>query len=94
MCSSNTPNWVDSFGDGCDWYEKNDYPGCPIYGHESGYMGSASENCCYCFPLSLDTPDWVDEFGDGCDWYENYDYPGCPMYGHTGGNMGSPSDYF
>jgi hypothetical protein len=43
-----TPNWVDKDGDGCDWYEENDYPGCPSYGNTGGNMGIANENCCHC----------------------------------------------
>ena len=23
---TDTPNWVDSYGDGCNWYEENDKP--------------------------------------------------------------------
>jgi len=48
-CTGSTPNWVDSFGDGCDWYEVNDTPGCPRHGNlYEGAMGLARENCCYC----------------------------------------------
>jgi hypothetical protein len=43
-----TPGWVDSFGDGCDWYELYDLPGCPYFGNEGGEMGVADDNCCYC----------------------------------------------
>ncbi|KAL7425479.1 hypothetical protein ACHAXM_000033, partial [Skeletonema potamos] len=42
---TDTPNLEDSDGDGCDWYEKHDEPGCPEYGDE--YEG-ASVHCCYC----------------------------------------------
>ena len=49
VCTGNTENWVDSYGDGCDWYEQNDLPGCEetstLY---QGEMGSASDHCCYC----------------------------------------------
>lgn len=50
-----TPGWVDINGDGCEGYEETDLPGCPKYGNYPlwiGNMGSASENCCYCRPLS------------------------------------------
>jgi hypothetical protein len=84
-----TPNWVNKDGDGCDWYEVNDYPGCPSSGEYGGNMGSAIDNCCYCYRVPCEnTPNWVDKDGDGCDWYEENDYPGCPSYGNTGGNMG------
>ena len=43
-CTGSTANWVDYWGDGCDWYESNDIPGCPYYGHYG-----ALANCCYCF---------------------------------------------
>ena len=49
MCIGNTVDWVDIYGDGCDWYEGNDLPGCPIYGSfYEGDMGVANDNCCYC----------------------------------------------
>merc|ERR1719291_1265557 len=49
-CTGSTPNWVDADGDGCDFYEANDRPGCPFYGAEyEGDMGVANDNCCYCF---------------------------------------------
>jgi hypothetical protein len=44
-----TPEWVDSYGDGCEWYETNDEPGCPGYGADwDGGMGVANDNCCHC----------------------------------------------
>ena len=30
-CTGSTPNWKDWAGDGCEWYEANDTPGCPLY---------------------------------------------------------------
>jgi hypothetical protein len=51
LCTGNTPDWVDGDGDGCDWYERNDVPGCEAYGAESPAEddSTAKENCCYCF---------------------------------------------
>jgi len=44
-----TPNWKDRSGDGCDWYEAFDEPGCPQKGNlYDGNMGVAKDNCCYC----------------------------------------------
>ena len=45
-----TVGWEDSYGDGCDWYEANDDPGCPTYGSGDygGMMGVADVNCCWC----------------------------------------------
>ena len=44
-----TPNWVDSYGDSCEWYETNDEPGCPDYGSDyDGGMGLPKDNCCHC----------------------------------------------
>ena len=44
------PAWVDSYGDGCDWYAANDNEGsCDTFG--SGFdagFGTAQEACCYC----------------------------------------------
>ena len=55
VCMGNTENWVDVDGDGCDWYEQNDLPGCEatsaLY---EGEMGSAIDNCCYCISNSED----------------------------------------
>jgi hypothetical protein len=51
FCTGNTPDWVDGYGDGCDWYEENDYPGCEMYGKDSPAIdgSTAKESCCYCF---------------------------------------------
>ena len=44
-----TPGWVDSYGDGCWWYEYYDQPGCPSYGDDYGTeLGTPNDNCCYC----------------------------------------------
>ncbi len=44
-----TFGWVDGYDDGCDWYEANDYPGCPAYGSgDYGGIGVADDNCCWC----------------------------------------------
>ena len=49
QCAGNTIGWVDSKGDGCDWYEAMDLPGCPIFGRSyEGSMGVADDNCCFC----------------------------------------------
>mmetsp|Transcript_25744 Transcript_25744/g.54405 ORF Transcript_25744/g.54405 Transcript_25744/m.54405 type:complete len:226 (-) Transcript_25744:1228-1905(-) len=46
---ASTPGWKDSYGDGCEWYENNDSPGCPSYGNDfDGGMGVANDNCSYC----------------------------------------------
>jgi len=46
----NYPNWVDSYEYGCDFYEQEDYPGCPYYGNsfpnDDGI--TANEACCHC----------------------------------------------
>ena len=87
-----TPGWIDSEGDGCDWYELADVPSCPTYGDMyEGSMGVANDNCCHCrgngdqtvevvvgsSPCTGNTAGWVDEDGFGCDWYEMNDQPGC-----------------
>ncbi|KAL3778011.1 hypothetical protein ACHAW5_003434 [Stephanodiscus triporus] len=52
-CTGDTANWVDIEGDGCNWYELNDSPGCEASGNVyTGVMGPATENCCYCFKNS------------------------------------------
>jgi trypsin len=65
-CMGNTENWVDVAGDGCDWYEKNDSPGCEatsaLY---EGEMGSAIDNCCYCFSNREDGGNLNDVAEDG-----------------------------
>ena len=49
LCTGNTPNWTNAYGDGCDWYEEYDLPGCPWLGDRyNGIMGVARDNCCYC----------------------------------------------
>ena len=55
MCAD-TPGWRDTDGDGCEWYQEFDDPGCPLEGNNyAGEMGSAAKNCCYCKdpPVSL-----------------------------------------
>ena len=47
-----TPGWVDQFGDGCEWYEAHEFPGCVSYGSIDGDMGAASDNCCHCSLLN------------------------------------------
>ena len=60
-CSGSTPGWVDVDGMGCGWYERNEAPGCPIWGDYTGYdivtrvkfpdvnrVGVANNNCCHC----------------------------------------------
>ena len=103
-----TPGWIDSEGDGCDWYELADVPSCPTYGDlYEGSMGVANDNCCHCrgngdqtvevvvgsSPCTGNTAGWVDEDGFGCDWYEMNDQPGCPWTGDLyGGSMGVAND--
>ena len=44
-----TEGWEDKYGEGCEWYQESDAPGCPFFGNDLvGTMGPASENCCYC----------------------------------------------
>ncbi|KAL3817407.1 hypothetical protein ACHAXA_011036 [Cyclostephanos tholiformis] len=56
-CIGNTAGWVDSYGDGCDWYEAMDLPGCPNYGRlYNGTMGFPDDNCCYCAGTGAPSP--------------------------------------
>lgn len=52
-----TPDWVDSFGDGCEWYENYFQPECPEveryytvpeYPVDPGYLNYPLEHCCHC----------------------------------------------
>ena len=55
-CTGSTPNWKDVDGDGCEWYESWDKPGCPSTGDSyEGDMGVANDNCCYCFGTGVST---------------------------------------
>ena len=42
--------WLSSWGGRCDWYERNDDPGCPVYGDAwaNEYGIFANDACCYC----------------------------------------------
>lgn len=44
-----TPGFIDTYGDGCDWYEQND-PGCLVWGDIccTGGFGSPNDECCFC----------------------------------------------
>ena len=60
---------VDSFGDGCDWYDANE-SGCGNY--DTADFTSADE-CCACGGGEsgcADDMSVADSFGDGCDWYD------------------------
>ena len=60
ICMGSTPGWEDKDGDGCDWYEENNVPGCPNYGsYYGGEMGVADDNCCYCFGTGVSVFDLV-----------------------------------
>ena len=60
---TNTPGWADIDGDGCDWYELYEIPGCPSFGDYTGYdvntgeplVGAsvANDNCCHCFGTAV-----------------------------------------
>eukprot|EP00986_Skeletonema_menzelii_P012483 scaffold6896_cov82-Skeletonema_menzelii.AAC.1 len=83
-----TPNWEDKWGYGCDAYERNNW--CSTADNWAGFMGPATENCCYCgggshtfFPTTCtDAEGWFGYEGYNCGWYEVMDDPGCPRYGH------------
>ena len=52
LCTD-TPNWMDAWGHGCDWYRSTNAPGCPTRGNIFSaifevFIGSATDNCCYC----------------------------------------------
>ena len=39
--------WLDSYGEGCDWYEASDDPGCPFYGDNANENNiTANDACC------------------------------------------------
>jgi hypothetical protein len=48
----NVPGYVDTYGDGCAWFELNEYPGCGEYGNTPGAVGfedtNGFESCCHC----------------------------------------------
>lgn len=51
-----TPGWYDPDGWGCDWYVRNEDPGCPAYGSwYDGPMGVANDHCCHCMNATNDT---------------------------------------
>ena len=66
----NDPNFVDSYGDDCSWYENYAEPGCPNWSDccDAGY-GTPGEACCYCgggIPLT-DPPVPSPTGGSVCD---------------------------
>eukprot|EP00814_Leptocylindrus_danicus_P010350 CAMPEP_0116032272 /NCGR_PEP_ID=MMETSP0321-20121206/18066_1 /TAXON_ID=163516 /ORGANISM="Leptocylindrus danicus var. danicus, Strain B650" /LENGTH=429 /DNA_ID=CAMNT_0003507667 /DNA_START=46 /DNA_END=1335 /DNA_ORIENTATION=+ len=52
-----TPGFIDKYGDGCEWYEKND-PECQQWGNAccAGEFGSPNVECCYCGGGTIVTP--------------------------------------
>jgi hypothetical protein len=97
------PNWYDSTGDGCAWYEGEH--NCEYYGDQFLSIDglAANDACCTCggglssapaLLLSDDVPgcsdnpfDWSDEYGNGCDWYSS-DAEYCKKYGDLEGAYG------
>ncbi|EJK77720.1 hypothetical protein THAOC_00431, partial [Thalassiosira oceanica] len=82
-----TPNWLDSKKNGCDWYSSELISPCGL--------GVANDNCCVCNQFHaapklwgeksilitpnntfdcFDSPNWEDKDGKGCDAYGEY----CP----------------
>ena len=53
---NDTLNWFDIYGDGCEWYELNDSPGCPDHGYYDGGTGLPVDNCCHCQVAVTSTP--------------------------------------
>eukprot|EP00956_Cyclotella_meneghiniana_P010120 scaffold13973_cov43-Cyclotella_meneghiniana.AAC.3 len=43
-----TPNWKDSYDNGCDWYEEFDGRCSQFSTWYNGTMGAANDNCCHC----------------------------------------------
>ena len=93
---TNDAEWtaiVDNDTISCDWFERNDIPGCSNTYFQFLTMDNVSdprESCCYCSEYGCqDVYEWHDVrwsedgygYGLGCDWYEYYDEPGCPNYG-------------
>lgn len=78
---------VDSYGDGCDWYDNNVW-GCGFY---DTLHFQANDMCCACVEGEPDatggdgggcqdtTDGATDSYGDGCEWYDNYPC-GCGYY--------------
>jgi hypothetical protein len=60
----NTPDWVDFWGNRCNWYELNDWQCCEVMDTLwTGEVGPAIENCCYCFLNSRGDTSHKDEEG-------------------------------
>ncbi len=92
LCSDNN-TWVDEKHNTCSWYEVEDDPGCPNYGHRSSSDNiTAIEACCYCGGgkcsscyNTLDTTcandhQWTAVIASetiSCEWFEENDDPGC-----------------
>jgi len=53
-----TPNWKDSAGDSCEWYERSsEYSDrCTDSDDYSGARGPANDHCCYCLVTASPTP--------------------------------------
>lgn len=94
---TNSAGWVDSDGDGCDFYETTENA-CALYGGDYENNGeTANDACCKCGGGSTgggptggcsDIQGWVDAENDGCDVYEeNAGF--CEAYGDDFGNLNS-----
>ena len=69
-CTNNTIGWVDVDGNGCDWYEVNDLPGCPHHGNShDGGSGVANDHCCFCAGTGVSVISRIEEIRPWAYWY-------------------------
>ena len=73
---TDTPGFIDVFGDDCSYYKENDVRGCPVWGNcqqcDAGF-GTPGEACCWCGggeagPVATTTP----APSIACEDYPNY----------------------
>jgi hypothetical protein len=53
LCTGNIPDWVDGEGDGCDWYEWNDVPGCEVIVDNTTVPGGVHKSSTWALNLSI-----------------------------------------
>merc|ERR1711976_965299 len=83
-CMDSPPGWVDSDGNGCDFYASNP-SNCEIGNSFPNQGLTANDVCCACGGGCNDLPGWYDSGGVsfGCKWYKEGTGNRCGEFGRS-----------
>jgi hypothetical protein len=87
------PDWVDSLGDGCDWYAESPSR-CNSFAEDYANNGHTAKTACavcgggvYANGKADYPTGWQDPDGDGCGWYAGHP-DNCANWGHLESHEG------